>query len=110
MTTTTGEATSPPMWPSAVAVLGALIAVFLVALTLDTADIGSFRLALVGYACGAVLVPVAAAMHRYLREEAKRSAYFDPRRRYDRWVVGALSLGLLVSCWHAFVIATELAR
>lgn len=108
--TVVGEVTSPPAWPSAVTVLGSLVAAALVALTLDTADIGSFRLSLIGYALGAVLVPIAAATHRHLREESKRSPYFDPRRRYDRWVLGALSLGLLASGWHAFVIATELAR
>lgn len=104
------EVRTVPLWPSAATLVAALVALILVPLTLDTSAIGSVRLAALGYVLGAVVVPLGVAMHRYRREEAKRSPYFDPRDRYDKVAAVAMALGLLCSVWHAFVVATELAR
>lgn len=99
-----------PLWPAAATLGLAIVAAALVAFTLDTASLDSFRLAVLGYALGAVVVPIGMAVHRYLRDEAKRSPYFDPRYLYDTLATAGLAVGLTASVWHAFVIATELAR
>jgi hypothetical protein len=85
-------------------------AILLVPLTLTMGSTGAFMLAIVGYVVGAVLVPLGVALHRYLRDEAKRSPYFDPRDRYDKLAAAAMVLGLLAAVYHAFIVATELAR
>jgi hypothetical protein len=100
-----------PLWPSVLAAVWALAAVVLAGLATDTTDPDSFRLAIVGYTLGGVLTPLAVSAHRYLRDEARRSTrYFDPRYAYDRMAVAAMVVGLLAAVWHAFVVATELAR
>lgn len=99
-----------PWWPAAITLVAALLAAVLVPLTLDTSDIGSFRLSVVGYVLGAIVVPVGVAVHRFRREEAKRSPYYDPRYAYDKIAAVAMAVGVLSSVWHAFVVATELAR
>lgn len=110
MTLTRVEVRTPPLWPSMVTAVAAVLTVLIVPLTLDTTAMGAVRLAVVGYVLGAIVVPLGVALHRYRRDEAKRSPYFDPRHRYDRLAALAMVLGLLASVWHAFVVATELAR
>jgi len=104
------EVRTVPLWPAAATLGFGVVAAILVFFTLDTGALASFRLAIVGYAIGAVVVPVGMALHRYMRDEAKRSPYFDPRYLYDTLANVGLAVGLVASIWHAFVIATELAR
>lgn len=117
-TTTEGETVTDtrvdvrtvPAWPSLATAMAAGTAILLVPLTLTMGSTGAFMLAIVGYVVGAVLVPLGVALHRYLRDEAKRSPYFDPRDRYDKLAAAAMVLGLLAAVYHAFIVATELAR
>lgn len=104
------EVRTPPFWPALLTAVAAGLAALLVPLTLDTASAGAFKLAVVGYVLGALLVPLGVAAHRFLRDEAKRSPYFDPRYRFDKIATVAMVLGILAAVWHAFVVATELAR
>lgn len=110
MTDTRVEVRTVPFWPSLITTVAAGLALLLVPFTLDTGAATAFRLAVAGYLLGALLVPLGVALHRYHREEAKRSPYFDPRARYDKAVAVAMVLGILAAAWHAFVVATELAR
>lgn len=104
------EVRTPPLWPSLLTAVAAVLAILLVPFTLDTAPASAFRMAVAGYVLGALVVPLGVAAHRYLRDEAKRSPYFDPRHRFDRVAGLAMVLGILAAVWHAFVVATELAR
>lgn len=110
MTETGAEVRTVPLWPSLATAVAAGLAVGLVPFTLDSGSMAAFRLAVLGYVLGALLVPLGVALHRYKREEAKRSRYFDPRERYDTIAGAAMLLGILSAAWHAFVVATELAR
>lgn len=105
-----GEVRTVPRWPSSATAAAAALALLLVAFSRDTTSMTSFRIAIVGYVLGALIVPLGVAAHRYHREEAKRSPYFDPRHRYDTVAAVSMGLGILAAAWHAFVIATELAR
>lgn len=110
MTEARSEVRTPPLWPSMMTAAAAVLAVVMVPLTLDTTSVGAVRISVVGYLLGAIVTPLGVALHRYRRDEAKRSPYFDPRHRYDRLAALAMVLGILASVWHAFVVATELAR
>lgn len=110
MTDTRVDVRTVPVWPSLATAVVAGLALLLVPLTLNMGSTGAFRLAIFGYVLGAVVVPLGVALHRYRRDEAKRSPYFDPRDRYDKLAAAAMVLGLLATVWHAFVVATELAR
>lgn len=104
------EVRTVPLWPAALTLSIALAAAVLVAFTVDASSLDSFRLSVLGYFLGAVAVPIGVAAHRYRRDEAKRNPYFDPRYFYDKLAAAGMAIGLIASVWHAFVIATELAR
>jgi hypothetical protein len=66
--------------------------------------------AVAGYLLGAVVVTVLVQVHRAARNKASASPWYNPEPRLDRIAGAAMTLGLLCGAWHAFVLATELAK
>lgn len=69
-----------------------------------------FWSAVAGYLLGAVVVTVLVQVHRAARNRASTSPWFNPEPALDRLAAAALTVGLLCGAWHAFVVATELAK
>ncbi len=94
-------------WP----VLGAVAATLAsgALLFLGPGDVFAWA-AVAGYVLGAVVVTVLVQVHRAARTRASSSPWFNPERGLDRLAGAALTVGLLCGVWHAFVVATELAK
>ncbi|MFH5824041.1 hypothetical protein [Georgenia sp. AZ-5] len=99
-----------PAWPSSASLAAAVVSVALVAVELAGGARTSFRAAVAGYVLGALTVTVLVQVHRILRRRASGSAWYNPRARLDRLATLAVVLGLASGAWHAFVVATELAK
>jgi hypothetical protein len=67
------------------------------------------HLSLVGYGAAALVAPGLVVLHRTRAQVAARSPWFSPRPALDR--VAAMVISAVVTCcWHAWVLATEVAR
>lgn len=98
--------TAPAFSALGAAVLSAALA--LVGRALPASE--AFWLPIIGYLAGAVMVTVLVQIHRVSRNRASRSRWFNPDPRLDRVAVAAMTIGLVAALWHAFQIATELAK
>ena len=99
-----------PAWPSSAALAAATASVLLVAVDLLADTPTAFRAAVAGYLLGAVAVGVLVQVHRILRRRAGASPWYNPAAVLDRAATLAVVLGLTSAAWHAFVVATELAK
>jgi hypothetical protein len=94
-----------PRWPAPVS--GAACLVALSALLLGG---GEFRIALVGYLVGAIVVPIITIVYRFKRQAARKSPFFIPNLTVERLMFALLGLALLTDIGNAWHMATELAK
>lgn len=99
-----------PAWPASAALVAAAASVLLVAVDLVADTPTAFRAAVAGYLLGAVVVGVLVQVHRILRRRAGASPWYNPAVALERAATLAVVLGLTSGAWHAFVVATELAK
>ncbi|WP_193314567.1 hypothetical protein [Georgenia ruanii] len=99
-----------PAWPAAAALAAATASVLLVGVDLLADTPTAVRAAAAGYLLGAVAAGVLVQVHRILRRRASASPWYNPAAALDRAATLALVLGLSSGAWHAFVVATELAK
>lgn len=104
------RAVRAPAWPSSAALAAAALSVALVAVELTAGSRAAFSAAVAGYVAGALAVTVLVQVHRLLRRRASASPWYNPASRLDRVATLAVALGLATGAWHAFVVATELAK
>jgi hypothetical protein len=104
------RAVRAPAWPSSVSLAAATASVLLVAVDLLADTRTAFLAAVAGYVLGAVAVTVLVQVHRILRRRASASPWYNPAVALDRAATLAVVLGLTSGVWHAFVVATELAK
>ncbi|WP_170297347.1 hypothetical protein [Georgenia thermotolerans] len=105
------RAVRAPAWPASAALAAATASVLLVAVDLAAADTPTaFRAAVAGYLLGAVAAGVLVQVHRILRRRAGASPWYNPAAALERAATLAVVLGLTSGAWHAFVVATELAK
>jgi hypothetical protein len=94
-------------WPAAAAAAAVLASAGLLILGQGEQH---FPSSVAGYLLGAVVVTVLVQVHRATRNRASASPWFNPEPGLDRLAGAAMTLGLLCGAWHAFVVATELAK
>ncbi len=65
---------------------------------------------LVGYLLGALLTAIAVALFRHKDIRGRSSPWYVPSRPIQRLVRVALAAGMVAGAWHAFWLATEIAK
>jgi hypothetical protein len=95
-----------PSWP----VHGAVTAAVGSAVTLWWASQQHVLWGVVGYVLGALLTPLLMVAHRLLRRTARKSPWYVPRFTWERVLVTATVLGIVLGTVHAWFVATELAK
>lgn len=107
---TTGESVYSPRWPvtfAAASVAGSLI---LAMAEIFGQQAGNLFVSAGGYVLGSLVTTVAVVMHRLLKQRAASQAWFCPRPRLDTLAHALLVAGLVCGAWHAFELATEIAK
>ena len=66
--------------------------------------------AVAGYLLGAVLAAALVQVHRAGRNRASSSPWFNPEPALDRLAALTLVAALVSGTWHAYLVATELAK
>ena len=66
--------------------------------------------AVAGYLLGAVVAAALVQVHRAARNRASSSPWFNPEPALDRLAALTLVAALLSGTWHAYLVATELAK
>ncbi|MGE5762366.1 MAG: hypothetical protein ACM3ZF_00270 [Mycobacterium leprae] len=97
------EPTGPPRALALIAVLAATTALLL-------APLVPLPVHLLGYAVGAWVTTIAAALFRRADAQERRRRSYTPSRVMHGLVRFALPVGLLSALWHVFWFATELAK
>lgn len=110
MSTEYAEPVYAPTWPSISALIAALISVVLVVVDVIADSRTSFISAVAGYLFGAILANILVQLHRRGRNRASSSVWYNPVPRLDLMSKAALAIGLASGFYHAFVVATELAK
>lgn len=72
--------------------------------------LADWRLHVLGYGLGALLSTVAVGLFRRRDAELRTSPTYLPSPALQHAVTGALLVGLGATFWHAFALATELAK
>ncbi|WP_127126727.1 hypothetical protein [Georgenia sp. SYP-B2076] len=109
-TTAGSRAVRAPAWPSSVSLAAAAASVALVGVELTAESPTAFWAGVAGYVLGGIAVTVLVQVHRALRRRAGASAWYNPQARLDRVATLAVVVGMTSAAWHAFVVATELAK
>ena len=105
-----GQAVRSPRWPviaSAASVAGSLL---LAVIEIFGEQEGSLIVSAAGYVLGSLVTTMFVVVHRLRKQRAAREVWFSPRPHLDRLAHGLLVVGLVCGAWHAYVLATEIAK
>ena len=105
-----GEIVYSPRWPvivSAASVVGSLL---LVGVEIVGHQGGNLVVSAAGYVLGSLLTTVFVVLHRLLKQRAAREVWYSPRPGLDTLAHTLLVAGLACGAWHAFELATEIAK
>ena len=96
-----------PGWPVKAAAVSTGITLALAAIAVWRPAIA---LSAAGYAVAAVVVPGLVVVHRAKAQAVARNPWVSPRPALDRTAALVMSTALAVCLWHAWALATEVAR
>lgn len=104
------QAVHPPRGPAIGAAAAALGAVALAWWGRSAPASAAVWIPAAGYVLGCVVGTVLVQVHRAARNRAATSPWFNPDLTLDRLAAAAVTVGMLAGIWHAFQLATELAK
>jgi hypothetical protein len=99
----------PPSW-AVTAAAASVVASLALALVGVSSGFDAVELSVAGYALGSLVTALLVVIHRGLVQRAARQVWYAPRMVLDRIANVLLVTGLLTGAFHAFFLATELAR
>ena len=105
-----GQIVYSPRWPvifSAASVGGSVL---LAMVEIVGNQAGNLVVSAAGYVLGSLLTTVFVVLHRLLKQRAARETWFSPRPQLDTFAHAILVAGLSCGAWHAFELATEIAK
>lgn len=70
----------------------------------------SMPVSLAGYLLATLVAAMFVVLHRAKVQSAQRHQYYVARPSLDAWAVRLLAAGLALGLWHAYVLATEIAK
>jgi hypothetical protein len=97
------ERAGPPVGYAGAAVVMAFAAAAITGMTAPRAHCA-------GYLLGAPLTAIAVALFRHKDIQGRSSPWYVPSRLMHRLVRVALAAGMVAGAWHAFWLATEIAK
>lgn len=80
------------------------------ALAAITAWRPALAMSVVGYVVTALVVPSLVVLHRAKAQAVARNPWVSPRPALDKAAVLVMSMALVVCLWHAWELASEVAR
>ena len=99
-----------PSWPVLLATASALISLAIVGVELVADRDDDILLTSIGYVTGSIATAVFVVLHRLQKNRAQRNSWYAPRDALDTAAAAVLCVGLLAGAWHAFLLATEIAK
>lgn len=105
-----GQIVYSPRWPvivSATSVVGSLL---LAMVELVGQQASNLVVSAAGYALGSLVTTLFVVVHRLFKQRAAREIWYSPRPGLDTLAQALLVAGLACGAWHAFELATEIAK
>jgi hypothetical protein len=110
MPDTAGQIVFSPRWPVIVAAVSVLGSVILAVAEIAGNQASNLLISSAGYVLGSLLTTVFVVVHRLLKQRSAREIWFSPRPQLDTLAHALLVAGLACGAWHAFELATEIAK
>lgn len=105
-----GQSVYSPRWPVVVAAASVAGSLLLALVEIVGEQAGNLAVSAAGYVLGSLVTTVFVVMHRLLKQRAARDTWFSPRPQLDSFAQVLLVAGMACGAWHAFELATEIAK